>query len=71
MEAKSTQGYMRRSAAAVYLSVSPRTISAWQRRRILPFIRIGKKCTLFRRADLDRAVGRFEVKAVGMKGGAA
>lgn len=57
--------YLRRSEAAEYLSVSERTISDWQRRRIIPFIKTGRRCVMFRKADLDAAMDRFEVRAVG------
>ncbi len=63
-------GFLRREDAAAYLNVSVRTVSEWQRRRIIPYVRMGKKCVLFKRADLDAAMNRFTVAAVGMKGGA-
>lgn len=58
-------GYLRRNEAAQYLGVAPRTLSDWQRRRMVPFIRAGRKCVLFRVTDLDAAMGRFRVAAVG------
>ena len=58
-------GYMRRNEAAQYLGVAPRTLSDWQRRRMIPFIRAGRKCVLFRADDLDKALGRYRVAAVG------
>jgi len=73
---KSTQpnsidpAFLRREDAAAYLNVSTRTISEWQKRRIIPHVRMGKKCVLFKRADLDAAMNRFTVAAVGMNGGA-
>ena len=57
--------FMRRAEAAEYLGISSRTLSDWQAKRIVPFARIGRKVCLFRRDDLDKAVGRFTVKAVG------
>jgi len=56
--------YLRRPGAADYLDVSERTISDWQKRRIIPFIKIGRKCVMFKRADLDVALDRFKVQAV-------
>ncbi len=56
--------FIRRDEAAKYCGVSRRTISEWQARRVIPFIRMGRKCVLFKRADLDKALGKFEVRAV-------
>jgi excisionase family DNA binding protein len=57
--------YLRRPDAAAYLNVSERTISDWQRKRIIPHVKAGKKCVLFKRSDLDAAMNRFTVQAVG------
>jgi len=58
-------GYIRRKEAANYLGISIRTLSNLQSRRIIPFVRLGHRLTLFRIADLDRAMKRFTIKAVG------
>ena len=47
--------------AAVYGRVSPRTISDWQARGMLPFIKPSRKIVLFRKRDLDQLLDRFEV----------
>ena len=57
--------YLRREAAAKYLGISPRTLSDWQKRRLIPFIKPARKCTLFKRGELDRAMARLTVQAVG------
>ena len=58
--------YLRGQAqAAAYARVSRRCISEWQARRIIPFIKVGRKCVLFRKGDLDAALRRFEVPAIG------
>ena len=59
------QGYMRRDAAAEYLGIAPRTLSDWQARRVIAFVKAGRKCVLFRRADLDKAMERLTIRAVG------
>ncbi len=58
-------GYLRRAAAAKYCGISPRFLGDLQRRHVLPYIRIGKRCVLFRREDLDRALDRYRVAAIG------
>lgn len=50
--------------AARYARVSPRTISEWQRRGIIPFAKIGKKCVLFRKSQINATLERFTVAAV-------
>jgi excisionase family DNA binding protein len=72
MKIKATQtkteivpAYLRTSEAARYLSVSARTIRDWQSRRMIPFMRMGRKVILFKRSDLDRALDRFRVDAIG------
>lgn len=62
-------GYLRRAEAARYLGISLRTLSVWQRRRIIPVVKVGKRCVLFRREDLDRAMERFTVHEVGEQNG--
>ena len=57
--------YLRREAAARYLDVSPRTLSDWQARRVVPYVRAGRRCILFKRSDLDAAMDRLTVRSVG------
>jgi excisionase family DNA binding protein len=65
MTTTSDSGYLRREEAGKYLGVSNRTVSEWQRRRIIPHVKVGRKCVLFKRADLDAAMDRFTIRAVG------
>lgn len=58
-------GYLRKEDAAEYLNISIRTLSEWMRRRIVPFSKISHRICLFRAIDLDRAMDRFRVRAVG------
>ena len=60
-------GYMRREEAAKYLGISLRTLTDWQQNRIIPFRPVSHRVTLFRLADLDEAMKRFLVKAIGEK----
>ena len=58
--------YLRGQAqAAKYARVSKRFVSDLQARRILRFIRVGRKCVLFRKSDIDEALRRFDVPAIG------
>lgn len=58
-------GYIRRKEAAKYLGISLRTLTDWQQKRIIPFVNISHRVTLFRIADLDHAMSRFTINAVG------
>jgi excisionase family DNA binding protein len=62
---KMTPAFLRPAEAAKYLGVSARTIRAWQTRRFLPFARMSKRCVLISVADLDAAVEKFRVEAIG------
>ena len=57
--------YMRRDAAAKYLGISPRTLSDFQKKKIVPFIKPAHKITLFKRSELDLAMARLTVHSVG------
>jgi excisionase family DNA binding protein len=56
--------YLRPNDAVKVLPISRRTLSNWQRRRLLPFYKIGR-AVMFKRADLEHALDRFRVAAVG------
>jgi excisionase family DNA binding protein len=57
-------GFLTRRQAARYLQVSERTLSDWQRRRLLPFVKVGARCVRFRRHDLDEAMRALTVESV-------
>ena len=50
--------------AAQYARVSTRTISDWQSRKLIPYIKPARKLVLFRRSDIDAALTKFMVAAV-------
>ena len=56
--------YLRPDGVCRYARISRRTLSDWQARRIIPFIKVSSKCVLFRKSDIDKALSRFEVAAV-------
>jgi excisionase family DNA binding protein len=56
---------MRKADAARYLGISIRTLTEWMQRHIVPYIKISHRVCLFSRNDLDAAMGRFRLKAVG------
>jgi len=58
-------GYLRKTDAAVYLGISPRTLSNWMRMRIVAYVKPARRVLLFRKNDLDAAMERFRVRAAG------
>lgn len=56
--------YNHRVEEAERLNVSPRTVSEWMSKRIIPFRKVGR-CVLFNPAEVDAALSRFTVAAVG------
>jgi hypothetical protein len=61
-------GYLRKGAAAKYLNVSVRTLSDWMRMRLVAHIKPSNRVCLFRITDLDAALNRFRLAAVGEAG---
>ena len=63
---KNETEYLRgQGEASKYARVSRRTISDWQSRRVIPFIKVGRKLVLFRKSDIDSALNKFQVSAIG------
>ena len=58
-------GYFRPQAAAVYCSISLRTLNRWTKARKVPVIRPGARAILYSRADLDEALRRYRISAIG------
>ena len=58
-------GYFRPPRAADYLSVSERHLRDMTKRGLLPVIRLGRRCALYCKADLDKAMRKFRIAAVG------
>jgi excisionase family DNA binding protein len=56
--------YLRPDEAARAIGVSRRTLSAWQSARVISFRRIGRT-VLFSVADIQSAIDRFRIAAVG------
>ncbi|TAN38012.1 MAG: DNA-binding protein [Verrucomicrobia bacterium] len=56
---------MKTGQAARYLGLSRRHLHTLTAQGRLPFVRIGPRCHLFKRSDLDQFLDRFTVKARG------
>lgn len=60
-----TDGYMRKEAAVKYLGISVRTLSAWMSRRMIPYMKMSHRVCLFSKTDLDKAMARYRINAIG------
>jgi hypothetical protein len=56
--------FLRKADAAKFLSISPRTLTNWQRKGILSYSKPCRRVVLFAKTDLERAMARFRVDAV-------
>lgn len=57
--------FLRPAEAAKFLSISPRQLARLTARRIFPVTRLGRKCVLYGRGDLEKSVARFRQSAIG------
>ena len=60
-----TNGFFRPPGAARFLGISRRTLTEWERKRIIPFTKVSHRVVLFSREDLERAMRRYRVAAIG------
>lgn len=58
-------GYLRKDDAARYLNVSIRTLTDWMQRGVVAYMKLSRKVCLFRQVELDAAMNRYRVRAVG------
>jgi hypothetical protein len=58
-------GYMRKADAAKYLNISIRTLTDWMQKKLVAYAKLSHRVCLFKQADLDAAMSRYRVKAVG------
>lgn len=56
-------GYLRMREASRFLSISPRTLTNWMRRGLVPYSKPAVKVTLFAVSDLHKLVGRFRIES--------
>jgi hypothetical protein len=56
--------YLRPDDVLEILPVSRRTLSTWQRSRVVPFFKIGR-IVFFKREDIEAALDRYRVAAIG------
>lgn len=58
-------GYIRKADAARYLGISIRTLTLWMQQHVVAYMKMSHRVCLFKLADLDAAMSRFRLKAVG------
>ena len=60
---KASPGYARPPQAAEFLCISRRYLHSLTKNRVLPSIRLGRRCVLYKLADLEKAADKFRVAA--------
>ena len=58
------RGYLRAEGVLQMLPVSKRTLMRWQKQGRIPFIRAGKRVTLYRVADIEKMLAKMTVNAI-------
>ena len=58
-----TGEYLRAHQVAKLLNISKRTVANWQKRRVLPHVKLGQ-VVLFRRSEIMAVLERFKVEAI-------
>ncbi len=59
-QAEISPGFLRPPVAAKYLSISSRTLRRWTDAGSIPVIRMGRHLVLYSRAELDKALLKFQ-----------
>ena len=58
------RGYLRAEGVLKMLPISRRTLMRWQKQGRLPFIRAGKRMTMYRVADIEKMLTKMTVNAI-------
>jgi len=58
-------GFMNKVEAAAYMGIGKRDLSKLVQRRMIPYRRLSRKTWLFTVAELNQAIDRFRIAAVG------
>jgi excisionase family DNA binding protein len=58
-------GFMAKDEAAAYLGIGKRDLSKLVQRHVIPYRRLSRKTWLFKVGELNQAIDRFKVAAVG------
>ena len=57
------QGLLRYEQAADYLGIEIPTVKKWVKEGKLPYVKISRKCTRFKKVDLDKFIESARVEA--------
>ncbi|MFH1476124.1 MAG: hypothetical protein ABIH24_01340 [Verrucomicrobiota bacterium] len=53
--------YLRRKEALRLYGLTNRLLASWQRRRLLPYVKVGRRTTLFKTADIESFLKKYTV----------
>ena len=60
-----SQEYLRRDEVAEYLGIPISTLRDLQKQKKIPFYRLSPRLVLFKRSEVEKALERFKIRAVG------
>ena len=54
--------FIRRGDVLTRYGLTNRILASWQKRRLLPFVKVGRKTTLFKIEDIENFLKKYTVK---------
>jgi len=54
--------YLRRKEAIRLYGLSNKLLASWQQRRLLPYVKVGRRTTLFKIEDIENFLNKYTVK---------
>jgi hypothetical protein len=60
--------WQRRSNVVTNYGLTNRLLASWQARRLIPFVKVGRKTTLFKTEDIENFLKKHTVKTQGRAG---
>jgi len=55
--------YLRRKEALRLFGLTNRLLASWQKRRLLPYVKVGRRTTLFKTEDIENFLKKYTVQA--------
>ena len=56
--------YLRRKEALRLYGLSNKLLASWQKKRLVPYVKVGRRMTLFKTADIENFLKKYIVKTL-------
>ena len=56
--------YLRRKEALRLYGLSNKLLASWQKKRLVPYVKVGRRTTLFKTADIEDFLKKHTVKTL-------